>query len=75
MIATNLKTFLSNFKVSNIVKQENFDHNKIPAIGVLLIFVNVFNNTVVFLKFSHMSYNGSEVDSKYNIHPSFVIVI
>ena len=30
---------------------------------------------IVFLKFSHMSDDGSEIDSKYNIHPSFVIVI
>ena len=29
----------------------------------------------VFLKFSHMSDDGSEIDSKYDIHPSFVIVI
>ena len=47
--------------------------NKIPSIRVLLIFINVFKNS--FLKFSHVSDDGSEVDSKYNIYPSFVIVI
>ena len=30
---------------------------------------------IVFLKFSHVSDDGSEIDSKYNICSSFVIII
>ena len=46
---------------------------EIPNIGVLLTLTMFFR--IVFLKFSHVSDDGSEIDSKYNIHPSFVIVI
>ena len=30
---------------------------------------------IVFLKFSHVSDDGSEIDARYDVHPSFVIVI
>ena len=37
-------------------------------------FLLMFFRTV-FLKFSHVSDDGSEIDSKYNIHITFVIVL
>ena len=37
-----------------------------------LLISNVFKN--IFLKILHMSDDGTEIDSKDNIHPSFVII-
>ena len=38
-----------------------------------LLISTVFKR-IIFLKFSHVSDDGTEIDSKDNIHPSFVII-
>ena len=46
---------------------------KYQVLQFWLIFIDVLR--IVFLKFSHVPDDGSEIDLKYDIHPSFVTVI
>ena len=46
-----------------------FFYPKYLSFCLFPLFLRIF-----FLKFSHVSDDGTEIDSKDNIHPSFVII-